>query len=115
MFKRLELEHFTVFEHANFISLYDKYDLAFDEVYYDVIKQAYLPSQRNNDEKQQIHAGLRNKLWQHAWVAGPKRGWHKPFDVHALNVSQWNRLLTQCPITRISDVSASSVATGENG
>lgn len=46
--------------------------------------------------------GLRNKLWQYAWVAGPKRGWHKPFDVHALNVSQWNRLLTQCPITRIS-------------
>jgi predicted ATPase len=35
-----------------FISLYDKYDLAFDEVYYDVIKQAYLPSQRHNDEQQ---------------------------------------------------------------
>lgn len=52
--------------------------------------------------------GLRNKLWQYAWVAGPKRGWHKPFDVHALNVSQWNRLLTQCPITRISHQSGDS-------
>jgi ABC-type cobalamin/Fe3+-siderophores transport system ATPase subunit len=41
-----------------FISLYDKYNLAFDEVYYDVIKQAYLPSQRNSDEKQQAVLAL---------------------------------------------------------
>lgn len=59
--------------------------------------------------------GLRNRLWQHEWVAGPKRGWHKSFAVHTLTVSQWNRLLPQCPITRISDLSALSVATGENG
>lgn len=31
---------------TGFISLYDKYALAFDEVYYDVIKQAYLPPLR---------------------------------------------------------------------
>lgn len=41
-----------------FISLYDKYNLAFDEVYYDVIKQAYLPSQRNSDAKQQAVLAL---------------------------------------------------------
>ncbi len=41
-----------------FISLYDKYDLTFDEVYYDVIKQAYLPSQRKSDEKQQALLAL---------------------------------------------------------
>lgn len=50
--------------------------------------------------------GLRNKLWQHAWVGGSKRGWKKPFDVHALTVSQWNRLLVQCPITRISSIAS---------
>lgn len=41
-----------------FISLYDKYNLAFDEVYYDVIKQAYLPSQRNSDATQQAVLAL---------------------------------------------------------
>ena len=37
-----------------FISLYDKYELAFEEVYYDIIKQAYLPARKGmplNDEK----------------------------------------------------------------
>ena len=37
-----------------FISLYDKYELAFEEIYYDIIKQAYLPARRGmplNDEK----------------------------------------------------------------
>ncbi|KMK52544.1 DNA recombination protein RecF [[Actinobacillus] muris] len=29
-----------------FISLYDKYDLAFEEIYYDIIKQAYLPARK---------------------------------------------------------------------
>ena len=32
-----------------FISLYDKYDVAFEETYYDVIKHAYLPHQRTPD------------------------------------------------------------------
>lgn len=49
--------------------------------------------------------GLRNRLWQHSWVAGPpKRGWRKSFNVHAFNVSQWNRLLERCPVSRISAV-----------
>lgn len=37
-----------------FISLYDKYDLAFEEVYYDIVKQAYLPARKGmplQDEK----------------------------------------------------------------
>lgn len=37
-----------------FISLYDKYDLAFEEIYYDIVKQAYLPARRGSplkDEK----------------------------------------------------------------
>ncbi|EHK0843144.1 TPA: AAA family ATPase [Vibrio parahaemolyticus] len=37
-----------------FISLYDKYELAFEEVYYDIIKQAYLPARKGmplQDEK----------------------------------------------------------------
>lgn len=37
-----------------FISLYDKYELAFEEVYYDIIKQAYLPVRKGmplKDEK----------------------------------------------------------------
>lgn len=29
-----------------FISLYDKYDLAFEEIYYDIVKQAYLPARK---------------------------------------------------------------------
>ncbi len=29
-----------------FISLYDKYELAFEEIYYDIIKQAYLPARK---------------------------------------------------------------------
>ncbi|MDC9621106.1 AAA family ATPase [Xenorhabdus sp. XENO-7] len=29
-----------------FISLYDKYELAFEEIYYDIIKQAYLPTRK---------------------------------------------------------------------
>ena len=29
-----------------FISLYDKYDLAFEEIYYDIVKQAYLPPRK---------------------------------------------------------------------
>lgn len=33
-----------------FISLYDKYDVAFEETYYDVIKHAYLPQQRTPDK-----------------------------------------------------------------
>jgi ABC-type branched-subunit amino acid transport system ATPase component len=31
-----------------FISLYDKYQLAFEEVYYDIIKQAYLPPRKDS-------------------------------------------------------------------
>lgn len=37
-----------------FISLYDKYQLAFEEIYYDIIKQAYLPPRKGmplEDEK----------------------------------------------------------------
>ena len=37
-----------------FISLYDKYDLAFEEIYYDIVKQAYLPPRKGmplQDEK----------------------------------------------------------------
>ncbi|WP_257263737.1 ATP/GTP-binding protein, partial [Endozoicomonas sp. ONNA2] len=37
-----------------FVSLYDKYELAFEEVYYDIIKQAYLPVRKgmplNNEQ-----------------------------------------------------------------
>ncbi|QTL40092.1 AAA family ATPase [Xenorhabdus budapestensis] len=29
-----------------FISLYDKYELAFEEIYYDIVKQAYLPARK---------------------------------------------------------------------
>ncbi|KDB48566.1 AAA family ATPase [Glaesserella parasuis] len=29
-----------------FISLYDKYELAFEEIYYDIVKQAYLPTRK---------------------------------------------------------------------
>ncbi|MCL7928409.1 hypothetical protein [Halomonas llamarensis] len=48
-------------------------------------------------------AGLRDKLWRTEWVAGPRgRSWEKSFDVLALNIGQWNRLLTHCPIQRIS-------------
>jgi hypothetical protein len=47
--------------------------------------------------------GLKERLWKTQWLAGPPRGWHKPFEVHVLNVGQWNRLLQQCPITRISE------------
>lgn len=48
--------------------------------------------------------GLRDRLWRTEWVAGPRdRGWQKSFEVHALNIEQWNRLLTQCPIQRISE------------
>ena len=46
--------------------------------------------------------GLTQALWDHEWVKGPKAGWQKSFDVHCLSVGQWNRLLKQCPITRIS-------------
>ena len=49
--------------------------------------------------------GLRNRLWQHAWVSGPpKRGWRKSFDVHAFNIGQWNRSFEGCPVIRISAV-----------
>ncbi len=51
--------------------------------------------------------GLKTHLWQHAWVAGPKRGWNKSFDVLIFTVSGWNRLLTECPITRISATQSS--------
>ena len=37
-----------------FISLYDKYELSFEEIYYDIIKQAYLPARKGmplTDEK----------------------------------------------------------------
>jgi AAA15 family ATPase/GTPase len=37
-----------------FISLYDKYELSFEEIYYDIIKQAYLPARKGmplQDEK----------------------------------------------------------------
>lgn len=36
-----------------FISLYDKYDLAFEEIYYDIVKQAYLPARRGSPLKDQ--------------------------------------------------------------
>lgn len=49
-------------------------------------------------------SGLADRLKRTEWVAGPKRGWNKPFAVHAFNVEQWNRLLQQCPITRISQL-----------
>ena len=42
-------------------------------------------------------------LLQTELLKWPKRGWHKPFEVHCLNVTQWNRLLgDKCPVTRIS-------------
>lgn len=47
--------------------------------------------------------GLKDRIWKHEWVAGPKKGWKKSFDVRAFNVEQWNNLLSQCPITRISE------------
>jgi hypothetical protein len=47
-------------------------------------------------------SALKSALWDKEWMKGPVRGWAKSFDVQCMNVSQWNRLLTQCPITRIS-------------
>ena len=48
-------------------------------------------------------AGLRDRLWRTEWVSGPRySGWRKSFDVQAFNVDQWNRLMTKCPILRIS-------------
>ncbi|MHC8335989.1 hypothetical protein [Pseudomonas sp. LB3P25] len=47
--------------------------------------------------------GLKERLWKTEWLAGAKRGWNKSFEVHVMNVGQWNRSLTQCPITRISE------------
>lgn len=47
--------------------------------------------------------GLKDSVWEHEWMSGPKKGWKKSFDVQVFNVEQWNRLLPQCPITRISE------------
>ncbi len=47
--------------------------------------------------------GLKTSFWQYKWVAGPKRGWGKSFDVLVFNVDSWNRNLPHCPITRISE------------
>lgn len=47
-------------------------------------------------------SGLKSAIWNKDWVKGPARGWGKDFEVHCMNVSQWNRHLRMCPITRIS-------------
>ncbi len=45
---------------------------------------------------------LKGRLWRQDWVAGPRRGWRKSFDVIMLTPSLWNRVLPYCPVTRIS-------------
>ncbi|ACT05549.1 conserved hypothetical protein [Dickeya chrysanthemi Ech1591] len=48
-------------------------------------------------------SALRLALWKTEWVGGPQpRGWGKSFDVLCMNVEQWNRLIDDCPVTRIS-------------
>ncbi|ENK1947572.1 hypothetical protein AB3A00_003488 [Vibrio cholerae] len=47
-------------------------------------------------------SGLKSALWNKDWIKGPARGWSKDFEVHCMNVTQWNRNLSICPITRIS-------------
>lgn len=47
--------------------------------------------------------GLTHALRHTQWLNGPARGWQKPFDLHCLNLTQWNHNLSdKCPVTRIS-------------
>lgn len=48
-------------------------------------------------------SALKAKLKNTNWLSGPKRGWNKSFDIQCLNIKQWNRLLTNCPVQRISN------------
>ncbi|PXF31138.1 hypothetical protein WH50_11465 [Pokkaliibacter plantistimulans] len=48
--------------------------------------------------------GLADRLRKQQWLAGPKhRGWRKRFDVVCANVALWNRVFSNCPVTRISE------------
>lgn len=59
--------------------------------------------------------GLADSLYKTNWLTRPKPGWSKHFSVLALNLTQWNRALPHCPVTRKGSMVEEMAITGIKG